>query len=301
MNLTWYPLTPADLPVYNKYYSMTDTKMTDLTFHCRYAWDNVFKIRWTILEDCLVQISDGGGYSSPFMLMPLGKLSSEKIEKIVRTVRPVFDKKGWKFRILAIEDSAKSIFEKSEISAKMDYKEDSSDYFYDAEQLRTLAGKKYSKKRNHWSKFLRTYPDYSYEQLSPEIFDECLRLVRFWASEKGIDIADTSESDYYMIKRIFDHWDELQARGGAIRIDGKIVAFSIGSVGKEEIGFIHFEKADIRYDGLYAAINKLVLENEFPEVRFVNREEDLGLPGLRKSKESYFPIEKIRKWRFVPN
>ena len=299
MNLTWYPLTPADLPVYNKYYSMTDTKMTDLTFHCRYAWDNVFKIRWTILEDCLVQISDGGGYSSPFMLMPLGKLSSEKIEKIVRTVRPVFDEKGWKFRILAIEDSAKSTFEKSEIAAKMDYKEDSSDYFYDAELLRTLAGKKYSKKRNHWSKFLRTYPDYSYEQLSPEIFDEC--LVRFWASEKGIDIADTSESDYYMIKRIFDHWDELQARGGAIRIDGKIVAFSIGSVGKEEIGFIHFEKADIRYDGLYAAINKLVLENEFPEVRFVNREEDLGLPGLRKSKESYFPIEKIRKWRFVPN
>ncbi|MBR2749887.1 MAG: DUF2156 domain-containing protein [Clostridiales bacterium] len=301
MNLTWYPLTPADLPVYNKYYSMTDTKMTDLTFHCRYAWDNVFKIRWTILEDCLVQISDGGGYSSPFMLMPLGKLSSEKIEKIVRAVRPVFDEKGWKFRILDIEDSAKSTFEKSGIAAKMDYKEDSSDYFYDAELLRTLAGKKYSKKRNHWSKFLRTYPDYSYEQLSPEIFDECLRLVRFWASEKGIDIADTSESDYYMIKRMFDHWDELQARGGAIRIDGKIVAFSIGSVGKEEIGFIHFEKADIRYDGLYAAINKLVLENEFPEVRFVNREEDLGLPGLRKSKESYFPIEKIRKWRFVPN
>ncbi|MBP5417127.1 MAG: DUF2156 domain-containing protein [Clostridiales bacterium] len=300
MNLTWYPLTAADLPTYNKYYSMTDSKMTDLTFHCRYAWDNVFHVKWTILEDCLVQISDGGGYSSPFMLMPLGKLSPAKIEKIVSAVRPIFDEKGWRFRIMGIEESQKHIFEETGIPAKLDYDEDSSDYFYDAELLRTLAGKKYAKKRNHWSKFLRMYPDYQYETLSPEIFDECLKLVRLWASDKGIDIADTSDSDYYMIKRIFDRWDDLSARGGAIRIDGRIVAFSIGSVGKKDVGFIHFEKADIQYDGLYAAINKLVLENEFPEIRYVNREEDLGLPGLRKSKESYFPICKIRKWRFVP-
>ena len=103
-----------------------------------------------------------------------------------------------------------------------------------------------------------------------------------------------------MIKRVFDHWQDLEARGGAIRINGKIVAFSIGSIGRDEVGFIHFEKADIQYDGLYAAINKLVLENEFPTIRYVNREEDLGIPGLRKSKESYFPIRKVSKWRFQP-
>lgn len=288
------------MQMYDKYYSMTETKMTDLTYHCRFAWDNVFHVKWTILEDCLVQISDGGGYAKPFMLMPLGNLNSEKLEKIISAVRPLFDEKGWKFRIMSIEESGKSIFENVNIPAKLDYNDDSSDYFYDAEKLRTLSGKKYAKKRNHWSKFLRLYPEYQYESLSPEIFDKCLKLVRLWASEKGIDIADTSESDYYMIKRIFDRWDDLRARGGAIRIDGKIVAFSIGSVGKDDVGFIHFEKADIRYDGLYVAINKLVLENEFPEIRFVNREEDMGIPGLRQSKESYFPICKVRKWRFVP-
>ncbi|MBO7563942.1 MAG: DUF2156 domain-containing protein [Clostridiales bacterium] len=301
MNLTWYPLTPADQPVYTKYYSMTETKMTDLTFHCRFAWDNVFHIRWTVCEDCLIQISDGDGYTSPFMLMPLGKLTPEKLEKIVRAVRPVFADKGWPFRIIGIEESAKPVFEKSGIAAKIDFEEDSSDYFYDAELLRTLPGKKYAKKRNHWSKFLRMYPDYQYETLSPDLFGECLKLVGTWASDKGIDIADTTESDYYMIKRIFDNWDSLKARGGAIRIGGKIVAFSIGSVGQEEVGFIHFEKADIQYDGLYAAINKLVLEHEFPSIRYVNREEDMGIPGLRQSKESYFPICKIRKWRFVPD
>lgn len=300
MNINWYPLRSSDLATYNKYYSMVETNITDLTFHCRFAWDNVFKIQWTILEDCLVQISSGGGYSAPFMLMPLGKLTSEKIEKIIRAVHPIFDAKGWKFRILSIEEAVINTFEQTGIPAGIDYKEESSDYFYDAEALRTLAGKKYSKKRNHWSKFQRLYPDYQYESLSPAIFDECLKLVRIWAEDKGIDIADTSDSDYYMIKRVFDHWQDLEARGGAIRIDGKIVAFSIGSVGRDEVGFIHFEKADIQYDGLYAAINKLVLENEFPTVRYVNREEDLGIPGLRKSKESYFPIRKVSKWRFQP-
>ncbi len=297
MNLTWYPLRPKDMAIYNKYYSMVETNMTDLTFHCRFAWDNVFKIQWAIVEDCLVQISDGGGYTSPFMLMPLGKLTPEKMEKIIDAVRPIFDAKGWKFKIRAVDEEKKSVFEKTGIPMKIDFDEGSSDYFYDAEALRTLAGKKYSKKRNHWSKFQRLYPDYIYESLSPEIFDECLKLVRLWASEKGIDIGDSSESDYYMIKRIFDNWKDLDARGGAIRIDGKIVAFSIGSIGREEVGFIHFEKADISYDGLYTAINKLVLENEFPNIRYVNREEDLGIPGLRKAKESYFPIAKINKWR----
>ena len=121
--------------------------------------------------------------------------------------------------------------------------------------------------------------------------------MRCWAAEKGIDINDASESDYYMIKRIFDNWNELSARGGAIRIGGRIAAFSVGSAARGQVGFIHFEKADIRYDGIYAAINKLVLENEYPEVKYVNREEDLGIPGLRKAKESYYPICQINKWR----
>ncbi len=297
MNLTWYKLTPDVLPLYKKYYSMVDTDMTDLTFHCRFAWDNVFQIRWTIVEDCLVQISDGGGVTSPFMLMPLGELSSEKIGKILRAVKPVFEENKWQVKVRVISEDKKDLFENLGIPIRIDYHEESSDYFYDAELLRNLPGKKYAKKRNHWARFLRMYPDYKYETLSQEIFGECLELVRVWAEEKGVDIANVEECDYYMIKRIFKNWNELKARGGAIRIDGRIVAFSIGSLGREDVGFIHFEKADIRYDGLYVAINKLVLLHEFPTIRFVNREEDLGIPGLRKAKESYFPIRKINKWR----
>lgn len=293
----WRPLSSTDIDIYTKYYSMIETDITDLTFHCRYAWNNLFKVEWAVIEDCFVQISDGGGHTAPFMLMPLGRLNADKIRAIISTVKQVFDSRGWKFRIYGIEENLKHLFEQVDIPKRLDYDADFSDYLYDAEALRTLPGKKYSKKRNHWSRFLRFYPDYEYVTLSPDVFDECLELVRFWANEKGIDIADPDDSDYYMIERIFKRWNDLEARGGAIRIDGNLVAFSVGSKGRSDTGFIHFEKADTNYDGLYVAINKLVLENEFPEIRYVNREEDLGIPGLRKAKESYFPVRKVNKWR----
>ena len=142
MNLTWQTLKPSDLAVYQKYYSMVDSNITDLSFHCRFAWDNVFNIKWTILYDCLIQISDGGGYTYPFMLMPLGELSPEKLEDIVSAVKPVFDENGWVFRIRAIEESMKDLFDNLSLPHVMGYDADSSDYLYDAESLRTLAGKK---------------------------------------------------------------------------------------------------------------------------------------------------------------
>lgn len=297
MSIIWNNLTAADMDTYNRYYSMVTTDITDLTFHCRFAWDDVFQIKWAVIEDCLVQISDGGGYTKPFMLMPLGDLSAQKIIRIIDAVRPVFEEKGWNLRIQAIDEKYIDIFDAVPGISNPDYNIDYSDYYYDAVSLRTLSGGKYIKKRNHWNRFLRLNPDFEYITLNPDIFSGCLDLVRRWADGKGININDPLESDYRMIKRIFDNWSNLSARGGAIKIGGDVAAFSIGSKGREDVGYIHFEKADINYDGIYAAINKLVLENEFPEIRYVNREEDLGIPGLRKAKESYFPILRINKWR----
>ena len=91
----------------------------------------------------------------------------------------------------------------------------------------------------------------------------------------------------------------LDVRGGCIRIDGKLAAFALGSLLNGDTAVIHFEKADAAYDGLYAAINMLVLKNAFPEVKWVNREEDMGIPGLRKAKESYNPVRQVHKYEAV--
>ncbi len=100
-----------------------------------------------------------------------------------------------------------------------------------------------------------------------------------------------------MIERIFRDWEKLDMRGGAIRIGGKVVAFSIGSIGRPDTAYIHFEKADTDYDGLYVAQCKYVAASAFPEVKYINREEDLGIPGLRQSKGSYHPIAMVDKYK----
>ena len=122
-------------------------------------------------------------------------------------------------------------------------------------------------------------------------------VVRSWAEKKELDLYDNSESDFLMIERIFREWNKLDLRGGAIRIDGKIVSFSIGSIGAPDTAYIHFEKADTDYDGLPVAQCKYIAASAFAEVKIINREEDLGMPGLRQSKESYHPIALVNKFK----
>ena len=98
------------------------------------------------------------------------------------------------------------------------------------------------------------------------------------------------------MRQLFREMHRLDVRGGCIRIDGKLAAFALGSELNGDTAVIHFEKADAAYDGLYAAINQMVLQNAFPDVRWVNREEDMGILGLRKAKESYGPVRQVHKY-----
>lgn len=249
------------------------------------------------MEDCLVMISEGSGQSDAFMLTPLGTFDVETLRRIIDRVRPVFEDRGLAFRILCIDGSQLPVYEKLGMpGAVISYNDDFSDYLYNAEDLRTLKGRRYSGKRNHLSHFLKSHPDFEYGSLGPELFEECLELTREWASARDTDIDDADLSDYHMIETVFNNWDRIKCRGGVIRISGKVRAFSIGSVYKDT-AYIHFEKADTAYDGLYVAINRFTIENEFPEAAFVNREEDLGIEGLRKAKESYYPCDRVRKYK----
>lgn len=283
--------------VYDKYYRLSQTYITDLTFNCRYAWDNVFCDKYAIIEDCLVIISNGGCFTHPHMLMPLGNLDDDKLARIIEQVIPIFEDRGWALRIMGIDEDKIDLFDRLGYEkVSFCFSNNNSDYLYDAEALRTLSTNELRKKRTHFNRFLRLYPNYEYQSITQNDMSDCLRLVETWSTEKGIDVTDVKKSDYLMIKRLFKDFGDLDVRGGVIRIDGKVAAFSMGSFGNHDTAYIHFEKADVSYDGAYPAINKLVIENAYPEAKFVNREEDLGMPGLRKSKRSYYPIRMIKKY-----
>ena len=178
--------------------------------------------------------------------------------------------------------------------------EDAKDYLYDGEKLRTLSGKKLHKKKNHYNNFIKNYGDrYEYRALgcNPTDRDDVFKFLDKWRAQKGEEVEQHLDPEVEGIHDILLNCTRLNIRMGAIYIDGKMEAFSIGSYNSlEDMAVIHIEKANPEINGLYQAINKEFLMHEFPDVSLVNREDDLGLEGLRHAKQSYYPVDYARKY-----
>ena len=175
------------------------------------------------------------------------------------------------------------------------------DYVYDAEALRTLKGRKNQKKRNHLNYFLKEYEGrFEYKKLGKKEFEDCIELLRAWASNKAEqgDVDDGIDDEFIGIKKIFDNYDVLEeeVKVAGVYIDNKLEAFTIGEYINDDMALIHIEKANPEIRGLYQYINQQFLVHEFENVEFVNREEDLGIEGLRKAKLSYHPCKFVEKY-----
>lgn len=170
------------------------------------------------------------------------------------------------------------------------------DYIYPRESLATLAGKKLHAKRNHINKFKKLY-EYEYRPLTPELFGECLRLSETWWNNQENHGPYTEKE---VIEDTFRYFDRLGLRGGSIFVGGEMAAFSVGEKHHGDTALIHLEKADTSYDGAFAVINQEFIQNAFEDVELVDREEDMGIAGLRKAKLSYQPSELLEIFRLQP-
>lgn len=164
------------------------------------------------------------------------------------------------------------------------------EYIYLSEKLRTLSGKKLQSKRNHINRFKADNPDWEYFPLtSRKELDECLFMLDEW-EENNISKVDKSlRYDYIATKLMLEHFEYLQLRGGAVRVNGKIVAFTIGEPLTQDSFVVHVEKAFGDMNGAYTIINQQFIEHEASEFTYINREEDMGFENLRKAKMSYYP------------
>ncbi|MDR0572790.1 MAG: phosphatidylglycerol lysyltransferase domain-containing protein [Tannerella sp.] len=169
------------------------------------------------------------------------------------------------------------------------------DYIYLREDLSTLKGKKFQPKRNHINKFKKQY-NYAYLPITPEIIPECMKLEQVWYQANKVEgnSEDLFHERHSMIFAM-EHFNELGLTGGAIVTNNKIVAFTYGSPINCKTFGIHVEKADISYEGIFSVINQEFAAHIPQEYIYLNREEDLGIPGLRKSKLSYQPVLLLEK------
>jgi len=172
---------------------------------------------------------------------------------------------------------------------------DNWDYVYDREKLATLAGRKYHGKKNHANAFFKENPNYVYEPITAANVAECIAFGDKWC-ERRAETDATIECEFCAIKQALNNMDVLGIKGGLIRLNGQVEAFSFGEKINPQTAVVHVEKANPNIRGLYTVINMLFAQNVFPEIPYLNREEDMGKEGLRTAKESYHPEFMVEKY-----
>ncbi len=171
------------------------------------------------------------------------------------------------------------------------------DYLYESEKLIKLGGKKLQSKRNHISKFERHYTYTLYSMSKEKIREECYEMASTtWLENQG-EVTKEMREELQALRNAFDHWDELNLLGMVICIDHHLSAFTVGEIIDDEMAVIHFEKGDTTYSGIYSVINQLFCSQYLSDVRYINRQEDAGVPGLRKAKLSDRPVKMVEKYR----
>lgn len=280
------------------YFEMVDYEACEYCFTTLFMWQHVYKTHYHIDSDFAIIMAEYEG--NAFSIMPLAK--KENLLKAVAYAINYLKDSGSKVYFRGITSDVLALL-KENYPGKFNYIEerDLFDYVYDAESLRTLSGKKNQKKRNHLNYFLKEYQgQYEYKLLDSSNFSECINLMETWAEikEDNNEFDDGMDDESEGVKKIFENYDTLKdkLKIAGVYIENKLQAFTIGELLNKNMSLVHIEKANQDIRGLYQFINQQFILNEFPDVDFVNREEDLGIEGLRKAKLSYHPVRFVEKY-----
>jgi len=292
--MTFHQLTLSDREAMQAVTLTSGRRNCNYTFANLVGWQFWYYTEVCVLENAVVLRYTFDGQQA-YMVCTSEALSLELIEAL-------FDDSNGDLTLIGLEDSqvtqlsmVRSSFARllptgrknGQWSISTEPARDQYDYIYHRTDLATLHGKHLDAKRNHIHRFRAEHPDFEYRSLTPEFFDECRRLTEIWQEEK--DASDTIDVEKQVMETIFSNWDTLGMIGGSIFVDGRMVAFTYGSAVTTDTFDVCVEKADRHVEGAFAIINQQFAEHLPKQYIYLNREEDMGIPGLRQAKMSYHP------------
>ena len=267
----------------------------DLSFANMYCWQSVYHTTWAEVGGFLViRFHIEGGERIGYM-QPIGP---GDFAPILPLLEEDARERGQRLRLIGLTEEAREQVRAMHPGAyAFESNRALEDYVYRADDLRNLTGHRYQPKRNHINRFVAEYPDYRYEELTPARFNECMALEREWRrTREEQHTASEQDAEQRAMLRAFEHFDQLGLLGGCIYVGDRMVAFTYGSALNNHTFDTHVEKADTEYDGAFTIINKLFAQHLPERFTLINREEDMGLDGLRQSKLSYHPAFLQRKF-----
>jgi hypothetical protein len=294
--MDWKHITIEDKPIFDQFFRQQSVELSDYTFTNLFIWHFSRCTYFSIVNNFLcIQLKPTG--QSPISLMPIGQ---GDIAGVIESLTDDFKTREIPFRMRAISNKVKIAIETA-LPNRFTFtpERDRFDYVYDIQELIKLEGSKFKAKRNHLNMFKELYK-YSYHPLTPDLLDSVVAAEIDWCEKRNCESQENLENEKRGIIEAAGHFDRLGFEGGVLKVDDKVVAFTFGESITEDMVVIHIEKADPDIRGAYQMINQQFLEHRWPQMKFVNREEDLGIEGLRKAKESYNPCKMIEKYVMEP-
>jgi hypothetical protein len=293
MSIPFQAITIADKDQITAFTLKSPYQNCDFSFANMCSWRFLYKSDYAVVGDFLLirfWIEENG---RPAYMCPVGE---GDIASAIRLLEEDSLAHGHPLWILGVTPDGKKRLEQAfphgfRYIPERDYY----DYIYLREDLVNLTGKKYQAKRNHINRFTKQFP-YTYMPITPELVPECLILECKWY--KANQTADAGEELSYERRSLtyaLQHAGGLGLVGGAVCAEEQIVAFSFGAPINRNTFGVHVEKADIHYDGIYSLMNNEFASHIPEQYTYINREEDLGIPGLRQAKLSYHPAFLLEK------
>ena len=270
-------------------YTKNRYEICDLSFTNLFLWSFGENTEYEIENNVLTIRSFYKGKEYYFMPLPKEE-TTENIEEMKRKINKLIDKK------VPIHYFNEYWYEKLKddfpcLKEKRDYE----DYIYSFESLTTLKGRHYSKKKNRVANFKRNY-DFVYESITKENIHEVIKFQKKWFDLYSDSNEEILRNENTGILEILNNWDKLNIKGGLLKVNNEVIAYTLGEKITQNTVLIHIEKALIDYVGSYQAINMFYLEKEWENIEYVNREDDFGDEGLREAKMSYKPLYLLKKY-----
>ncbi|MCD8194145.1 MAG: phosphatidylglycerol lysyltransferase domain-containing protein [Tannerellaceae bacterium] len=294
MELQFKPITLDDKELITSYTYLSAYRNCDFAFANMCSWRFLYGSEFTVINGFMAIRFRIEHNSQLAYMMPAGK---GNLNDIIPLLEADARQQGSEFCLVGITPKAKVKLE-VEMPGALSFvpERDYFDYVYLRENLATLTGKKYQSKRNHINNFKKQYT-YQYLPITDELIGQCLQLECKWyrANHTEADAEDLNDERRSMIYAL-NNFKALGLEGGALCVEGKVIAFTYGSPINPDTFCVHVEKADVNYEGAYTVINQEFASRIPGQYTYINREEDLGIPGLRQAKLSYKPIVLLEKY-----
>lgn len=289
--ITFKKTEMEDRDLINSYLAKQKSRSCEATFANTYLWSRFYKVGYAIVEDTLVYMSTDNEHSFTF---PIGE--KKNIKAAIEKLKEYCQAEGVVFQMHQVTpEQFEQLEELYPGEFQIEYNEDIADYVYEQEKLANLSGKKYHKKKNHVNKFKRLYEDWSYETIDESNLEECFQMGLRWRELNGCEEDPEKMAEMCVTLNYLRLFKELNMQGGLLRVNGDVVAFTIGEPVCDDTFVVHIEKAFTDVEGAYPMINQQFVAHETSQYQYINREEDTGAEGLRKAKLSYHPIFMVEK------